>query len=166
MKYLILSLLLFIPIQAVEQDSCEQIRVILNRLDFKKDKSMTAGEFEEVYNQYHLHANFKSCLIQFISTDCDKNYWIGIFLYEADFTRIENLKLAKKILRLGIKQCREGCDWITFHAVYGSLLLKQHKYKLAKKYFKEAWSSNIINGGGCFPAMSEEEYDFIKQNLE
>jgi hypothetical protein len=165
MKYIFLSLLFNFPIMALRFEACDPV---LNRslanLNFRESIS-AAQEFEKIYNRYHNNSNFESCLIRFIKSDCTKNYWIGIFLYETDYTSIKNFQLSEKILNIGIKKCKEDCDEVAFHAILGLLFLKQNKNKEARYYFIYARDKSKIKFG-CWPAMSELEYNFIEKEFD
>ncbi len=149
----------------VNFNSCDKILSrSLDQIGFK-DSVASAKEFAKLYNEYKNKTNIEKCVLDFVKTDCNKNYWVGIFLYEPFFTDIQNYPLAEKIFQSGIKRCSTTCDEIRFKAMFGLLLMRQKKLNYAKKNFVEAADANKKTQGECWPAMTEEESNFIEKEF-
>lgn len=165
MKIFIALLLFTLPMFAMNFNSCDKsFSRALAQINFKETRE-AAKDFEKLYHEFKNKTNIEKCLKDFTKTECEVNYWIGIFLYEKDFTDIQNYPLSEKIMEAGINRCKNICDEVRFKAMYGLLLIREKKMAQAKKMFIQATAQNKNTDGGCWPAMTEEEYNFIEKEF-
>ncbi|MCB1180077.1 MAG: hypothetical protein KDK36_21040 [Leptospiraceae bacterium] len=146
---------------------------------YKRDMNETAKDFEKIYRKYINDLNFKKCLYKFLGKDQDKHYWIALFLYLEDYTKINDQILAEHILNRSIRSFTINCEFsyekdpesygkcaqlTSAHAMLGYLhWLKGNKMK-SEHHFKIAEEFESYNPGG-WPALGEKEMNEIRKEF-
>ncbi len=90
--------------------------------------------FESIYKQNYEKSGFLELLDKYCDSS-DKCYWIGTYLYDPDYTKIENTAMAMKILQKGIKLCKNEEETTSFYWTIAIMLYINNQREDSKKYF-------------------------------
>ena len=101
--------------------------------DWGSSNAEKAKIFESIYIQNATDERFASLLFDYLNTE-DKCYWIGIFMDEPSYTKINNYELSVKALEKGLSLTLAESDKVRFYFVLGKKYYYKKKFNEAKKY--------------------------------
>ncbi|MCB1178961.1 MAG: ankyrin repeat domain-containing protein [Leptospiraceae bacterium] len=112
--------------------------------------------FEDFYKIYGTKNNFKLCLNLAMNKNPERYYWTGLFLFDKDYTDIQNFKIAEEIFQAGLRSKNDRSSIVSLYYIIGLLYWRENKKKEAKKYFSKAYKlSNKFPGS--IPALTGQE---------
>lgn len=141
------------------REGCRAIILDLNEIGFISEELSRKGQgilFERIYNAYINNSNFDKCTTLFLDTDSDKFYWIGLFLFDEEYSTIKNFSMAKEIIKRGMEFSENKSIGVSLHFIYGLLQWRDRNKKEAKIYFEKAYSMSE-KYPGSIPALSLDE---------
>jgi hypothetical protein len=175
MKYFIILLALTITTPLFSQETSPGLEI------FKPlDEEVASGSwgincgdkakiFEKIYFENRANKSFEALLLKYINID-DKYYWIGIFLDEPYYTKINNCDLSLKVLKAGLEFNRQDEDKVRYLWIIGKKLYYKNQKAESLKYLVPAYRLSEKYPGNTPAWDSEKEADefeaFIKSNMK
>jgi hypothetical protein len=141
------------------REGCRAVILDLNEIGFISEELSRKSQgilFERIYNAYKPNPNFQTCITIFLDSDSDKFYWIGLFLFDEEYTQIKNFLSAKEIIRRGFEFSENKSIGVSLHFIYGLIHWREKNKKEAKHYFEKAYSMSD-KFPGSIPALSLDE---------
>lgn len=145
-----------------------------------RDMQVTAKDFEKLFKKFSNDSEFRSCLWKFLGRDLDKYYYIAMFLFLEDYTKLNESFLADEIFDRGIRLVTVNCSiafesgsdsyskcmsLVPMHGMRGYLHWKLGNKAKSKYHIERAWSMSKIYSGS-FPAMEQEVIEAMQKEFE
>lgn len=151
--------------EEIRNSGCRDLLDGINELGLKYNDTnhITQGEiFEKIYLSSD-ESKREYCIMKYILPDPDKFYWISIFLFDEEYTKIKNFSLAEKLLGRAENFCKEeSCVPIFF--IHALVYWRQNKKTESKKFFEKAIRLSEKYPGNI-PAIKEDERKEIHKYL-
>lgn len=112
--------------------------------------------FEKIYNQNKELSEFKDCLYIYLNRYPDKFYWTSIFLFDEEYTKINNFDLAKETLDKGIETQKKTSLAPSLYFLKGILYWREDDKIQAKTHFQKAYELSK-KYPGSIPALRIQE---------
>ncbi len=140
-------------------EGCRALILDLNEVGFSSEELSRKGQgifFERIYLAYSNKPNFLSCLNYFLDKDSEKYYWIGLFLFDEEYTNLRYFNIARDVLQKGIEQGEDKSTAVSMNFIYGLSFWRENNKKEAKPYFEKAYELST-KFPGTIPALSLDE---------
>jgi hypothetical protein len=132
------------------------------------NNSDMARIFEKIYFENSTNKLFEQLLFRYLDND-DKFYWIGTFLDEPYYTKINNYELSLKVLKAGLEFSRNDEEKIRYLWVIGKKLYYRNQKAESLKYLVPAYTLSEKYPANTPAWDSEQEADmfeaFIRSNM-
>ncbi len=175
MKYAMMILLFFLAAPAFSlkpvppPDIFRPLDVQASENDWGLNNGDMAKIFEKIYFENRSNKSFEQLLFRYLDND-DKFYWIGFFLDEPYYTKINNYELSLKVLKAGLEFNKNDEEKIRYLWVIGKKLYYKNQKAESLKYLVPAYTLSEKYPANTPAWDSEQEADmfeaFIKSNMK
>jgi hypothetical protein len=176
MRYFLLLVTLIIAVPVFSQQAPPNVNIfrpldeeIAEKGGMGLSNSDKARIFEKIYLENSANPGFEGLLFTYLNSD-DRYYWIGMFLDEPYYTKINNFGLSMKVLKAGLDFVKQDEQKVRYLWVIGKKLYYKNRKAESLEYLVPAFRLSDKYPGNTPAWESEKEADefeaFIKSNMK